>query len=93
MKDTYIKVKILDVLLKNDNIFSFSIISRMLQYEDLLVHIGQFGRWQQLCVCLLWLPPMFAGVHNLLFVFTGLLSHTNKVSSQIQLGFLMRDFL
>ena len=46
----------------------------MVKYEDLLVHIGQFGRWQKLCVCLLWLPPMFAGVHNLLFVFTGLTS-------------------
>ena len=44
----------------------------MVKYEELLVHIGQFGRWQKLCVCLLWLPPMFAGIHNLLFVFTGL---------------------
>ena len=43
----------------------------MVKYEELLVHIGQFGRWQKLCVCLLWLPPMFAGVHNLLYVFTG----------------------
>ena len=45
-------------------------------YDDLLLEIGQFGRWQALCVCLLWIPPMFAGVHNLLFVFTGQYKYT-----------------
>ena len=58
----------------------------MVKYEDLLVHIGQFGRWQKLCVCLLWLPPMFAGVHNLLFVFTGL------TSSEYHYGGFLGDF-
>ena len=43
----------------------------MLSYEDLLVDMGQFGRWQAVCVVVLWIPPLFAGVHNLLFVFTG----------------------
>ena len=43
----------------------------MSSYEDLLVDMGQFGRWQAVCVVVLWIPPLFAGVHNLLFVFTG----------------------
>ena len=43
----------------------------MLSYEDLLVDMGQFGRWQAVCVVVLWIPPLFAGMHNLLFVFTG----------------------
>jgi len=41
-------------------------------FDDILPKIGKFGKWQKLCVALLWLPPMFAGIHNLLFVFTGL---------------------
>ena len=40
-------------------------------FDDILPKIGRFGEWQKLCVALLWLPPMFAGIHNLLFVFTG----------------------
>eukprot|EP00091_Calanus_sinicus_P001516 TRINITY_DN11517_c0_g1_i1.p3 TRINITY_DN11517_c0_g1~~TRINITY_DN11517_c0_g1_i1.p3 ORF type:complete len:167 (+),score=43.93 TRINITY_DN11517_c0_g1_i1:45-503(+) len=43
-----------------------------MDYDSVLAEIGEFGRWQQSIIVLLWIPPMMAGVHNLLFVFTGL---------------------
>ena len=42
-----------------------------MDYDAVLAEIGEFGAWQQGIIVLLWLPPMFAGIHNLLFVFTG----------------------
>ena len=39
--------------------------------DEVLGQIGGVGSYQKLCVALLWLPPLFAGIHNLLFVFTG----------------------
>ena len=44
----------------------------VVDFDEILPQMGSFGRWQKLCVVLLWFPPLFAGVHNLLFVFTGL---------------------
>ena len=44
----------------------------VVDFDEILPKMGSFGRWQKLCVVLLWFPPLFAGVHNLLFVFTGL---------------------
>ena len=44
----------------------------VVDFDEILPQVGSFGRWQKLCVVLLWFPPLFAGVHNLLFVFTGL---------------------
>jgi len=43
-----------------------------MDYDEVLDEIGEFGRWQQVTIVLLWIPPMMAGIHNLLFVFTGL---------------------
>merc|ERR1711892_555029 len=43
-----------------------------MDYDAVLTEIGEFGPWQQLTIVLLWIPPMMAGIHNLLFVFTGL---------------------
>ena len=42
-----------------------------MDYDEVLDEIGEFGRWQQVTIVLLWIPPMMAGIHNLLFVFTG----------------------
>merc|ERR1711892_1357784 len=48
-----------------------SVAVRM-DYDTVLLDIGEFGRWQQITQALLWIPPIFCGVHAFLFSFTGL---------------------
>ena len=61
-------------------------MSHNMDCDAVLREIGEFGRWQQVlqalltvtcsawlqgCVLALLVPPLLAGMHNLLFVFTG----------------------
>ncbi len=41
-------------------------------FDQVLEHIGSYGRWQKINVALLWLPAVAAGVMVLLWSFTGL---------------------
>ena len=51
--------------------YCLTYLSVKMDYDAVLAEIGEFGPWQQGVIVLLWLPPMMAGIHNLLFVFTG----------------------
>ena len=57
-------------------------------FDDILPKIGRFGKWQKLCVILLWFPPMFAGIHNLLFVFTGKMLKQAENVLEVQILFV-----
>ena len=42
-----------------------------MDYDTVLLEIGEFGRWQQLAQAWLWIPVIFCGFHALLYSFTG----------------------
>jgi len=44
----------------------------MVNFDSVLVDIGEIGRWQVMVCLLCWIPPFFGGVHVLMFSFTGL---------------------
>jgi len=43
-----------------------------MNFELILEEIGVMGLWQSVICIALWIPPFFAGVHVLMFSFTGL---------------------
>ena len=42
-----------------------------MEFDSVLSEIGEFGPWQRRTALLLFPCAMFAGIHNLLFTFTG----------------------
>ena len=44
---------------------------RLVNFDQVLKYIGDFGLWQWLIISVLWLPPMGGGVIVLLWNFTG----------------------
>ena len=51
----------------NDNFWS----TQRMEFDSVLSEIGEFGPWQRRTALLLFPCAMFAGIHNLLFTFTG----------------------
>ena len=47
-----------------------------MDYDTVLLEIGEFGRWQQITQAWLWVPAIFCGFHALLFSFTGGYAHS-----------------
>ena len=44
-----------------------------MEFDSVLSEIGEFGPWQRRTALLLFPCAMFAGIHNLLFTFTGVI--------------------
>ena len=42
-----------------------------MEFDSVLSEIGEFGPWQRRTALRLFPCAMFAGIHNLLFTFTG----------------------
>ena len=45
--------------------------TQRMEFDSVLSEIGEFGPWQRRTALLLFPCAMFAGIHNLLFTFTG----------------------
>jgi len=45
---------------------------KVLDYDDLVGEIGEFGLFQKIACFLLWVPAAFGGVHVMMYSFTGL---------------------
>ena len=58
------------------------LVSTSMDYDSILLEIGEFGRFQQVTEALLWVPAMFCGVHSLLFSFTGLVTTFKSLHSK-----------
>lgn len=52
-----------------------------LDYDDILEHLGEFGKWNWFNQALYWIPPFIAGVMVLVFSFTGMQVSCSFVSN------------
>ena len=59
----------------------WGLLSSEMNYDDILVHLGESGPWQILHCSLLWLPPIAAGMFVLQTSFTGKKITRNKANS------------
>ena len=44
---------------------------RALNYDDILLELGEFGLWQKILSAFFWIPPLVSGAVFLLDSFTG----------------------
>ena len=69
-----------------------------MEFDSVLTEIGEFGAWQRRTALLLFPCAMFAGIHNLLFTFTGVMiqgspkSFWDFVKKNLRQHHFMRDF-
>ena len=67
---------LLNALPKNDNIEKISKEEDMTSdkpktFDDILVHLGEFGRYQKIVYFLLFMPTIFSAMHKMAWVFLG----------------------
>ena len=63
----------------------------LVNFDQVLDHVGAFGPWQMLMIGLLWFPPMSGGLIVLLWSFAGLEPEafrylSSKVLQQLHFG-------
>ena len=61
-----------------------------MNYDRVLVELGEFGRWQKRCTALLWLPAMAAGLNVLIAAFAVM---EPRNGFRCRLGFASKEFL
>ena len=51
---------------------------RAVNYDDILLELGEFGLWQKILSAIFWIPPLVSGAVFLLDSFTGPIIYLKK---------------